>query len=87
MRQMAAYLEELTGAVDRARQENRTLAQMQKEITPASLKSLTTGNYGEFAAGQMIRYDTKFELDTVPEALGKALQENIASTLKALERS
>jgi glyoxylase-like metal-dependent hydrolase (beta-lactamase superfamily II) len=85
--QKAAYITELTDAVARGKERGLTVEQLQREITPATLKSLASGGYGDFVAGQMIRYDASLELETPATALAKGLKENIASTVKALEKS
>jgi glyoxylase-like metal-dependent hydrolase (beta-lactamase superfamily II) len=84
--QMAAYIEELTGMVARGKEQGRQVAELQREITPASLRSLS-GGYGEFVAGQLVAADDSATPPAPAEALANGVKENIASTWKALERS
>lgn len=48
LREMAAYIDELTAAVERSR--SKPLAELQSSITPATLKTLS-GEYGKFLLG------------------------------------
>jgi glyoxylase-like metal-dependent hydrolase (beta-lactamase superfamily II) len=83
--QKAAYITELTAAIEKGRAQGRGAAELQASITPPSLKSLSSGGYGEFVAAQMIRYSAEYELYTPAEALARGLKANIAGTLKGLE--
>jgi glyoxylase-like metal-dependent hydrolase (beta-lactamase superfamily II) len=85
--QKADYIEELTAAVAAGKQRGRTVGQLQKEITPTALRTLSAGPYGEFVAAQMIRYDASFALETPAGVLAKGLEQNIAACWKALERT
>ncbi|MGD0202235.1 MAG: MBL fold metallo-hydrolase [Bryobacteraceae bacterium] len=82
--QMAAYISELTEAVSRGKERGRTVEQLQKEITPPTLKSLA-GTYGEYVAAQSVRYSFDAALSTPAEALAEGVKENIAATFSALE--
>lgn len=82
--QMRAYIAELTEAVAGGKQQSRTVEQLQKEIKPATLKSLG-GRYGEYVAGQLGTYGGAH--GTPAEVLAEALKENVASAYRALERN
>jgi cyclase len=84
--QMAAYIEELTEAVVKGKEQGRTVEQLQQSITPTSLKSLA-GGYGEAAATEITKYYFDSLLMSPAEALAGAVKENVASTFKALERT
>ncbi|MCX6590832.1 MAG: MBL fold metallo-hydrolase [Acidobacteria bacterium] len=67
--QKANYIEELTARVRTASQSGQPVSQIQNAITPASLKSVTSG-YGDFLIGSL----SKFLLQ-VPGASGAAILE------------
>ena len=48
MTNMANYIEELTGRVEEGRKAGLSVAEMQKRITVASLKSLQSNGYGDY---------------------------------------
>lgn len=84
--QVAAYIEELTEAVSQGKHKGRTVAQLQETITPATLKSLASGGYGEYVAAETVKYYFDAALGTPAEALAGGIKENVASTFKALEK-
>ncbi len=84
--QMAAYIDELTNAVAQRKAAGRSLPRIQAEVTPASLRSLA-GGYGDFVAGQSIRYYAQLQRSSPAEVLADGVRGNIADTFKALERS
>lgn len=85
--QMAGYIQELAEAVVQGKKAGRTVAQLQAAITPATLKTLEAGGYGRFVSENLVKYYGDFEMDTPAEALAKAVQENVAGTFTALERT
>jgi len=85
--QMAGYIQELAEAVVQGKKAGRTVAQLQAAITPATLKTLGAGGYGRFVSENLVKYYGDFEMDTPAEALAKAVQENVAGTFTALERT
>jgi glyoxylase-like metal-dependent hydrolase (beta-lactamase superfamily II) len=82
--QMAAYITELTEAVSKGKQAGRTVGQLQGEIRPPSLKSLS-GAYGNYVAANLKAAYGEAGLAGDPLELG--LRENIASTFQALGRT
>lgn len=84
--QMAAYIEELTNAVAQRKAAGLTPDRIQAEVTPASLRSLA-GGYGEFVAGQSIRYYAQLQRSSPAEVLAGGVRGNVADIFKALERS
>ncbi len=82
--QMSAYIEELTSAVARGKERGRTAEQLQKEITPAVMKSLG-GGYGEYVAGQLARYNGAE--GTPAEILAERLKEQVATVWRVLEKT
>jgi cyclase len=53
MRNLGNYIEELTGRVERAKEAGLSVAEMQKQITADSLKSLASNAYGAFLTAAM----------------------------------
>jgi glyoxylase-like metal-dependent hydrolase (beta-lactamase superfamily II) len=53
MRNLGNYIEELTGRVERAKESGLNVAEMQKQITADSLKSLASNGYGAFLTSAM----------------------------------
>ena len=84
--QMAAYIEELTGAVAKGKAEGRSAAELQQAITPASLKSLT-GGYGDFVAASLIRFDADSATSNAAEVLASGVRNNVADIYRTLERT
>jgi len=86
MMQEAAFIEELAEAVAQAKQQGRTIEQLQAAITPATLKSLASGGWGQYIAEQTVQFDWDAAFSTPAEALAGGLRGSIAATFKALER-
>ena len=53
MRNLGNYIEELTGRVERAKESGLHVAEMQKQITAKSLKSLASNGYGDSLTSAM----------------------------------
>jgi len=53
MRSLGNYIEELSGRVERAKESGLSVAEMQKQITAESLKSLASNGYGDFLSSAM----------------------------------
>src|ERR1051326_6239393 len=53
MRNVRNYIEELTGRVERTKESGLNVAEMQKQITADSLKSLASNGYGASLASAM----------------------------------
>lgn len=85
--QMAAYIEELTAAVEKGKREGRTVEELARIITPAGLKSLRNGGYGEFVAGCTKRGDAESFLKPPAEILAEGVRSNVASIYHSLERA
>ena len=83
--QMAGYIEELAEAVAVRKRAGKALEQIQAEVTPASLKSLTRGGYGRFIIDSAVKYRPQ-PPGAVP-ALADAVKENVAHTHAALDRA
>ncbi|MDX1981223.1 MAG: MBL fold metallo-hydrolase [Bryobacteraceae bacterium] len=53
---MRAMLEEMNEAVMRGRQQGRTLAELQRAVTPGTLKTLAPDGYGAYIAAMTAKY-------------------------------
>jgi glyoxylase-like metal-dependent hydrolase (beta-lactamase superfamily II) len=87
MVQMHAYLEELAAAVETGKRDGRTVEELQRTITPASLKSLQRDGYGEFVSASIIRYGGGLPGRTPAEVLAAGVKDNVAATYRALENT
>jgi len=85
--QMAAYIEELTAAVEEGKREGRTVEELARTITPAKLKSLRNGGYGEFVTLCTKRGDAGSFLKTPAEILAEGVRSNVTSIYHSLERA
>jgi len=82
--QMAAYIAELTELVAKGKRAGRSVAQLQAEVRPSSLKSLS-GGYGTYVAANLKAVYGELGLAGDPLELG--LRDNIASTFLTLDRT
>jgi glyoxylase-like metal-dependent hydrolase (beta-lactamase superfamily II) len=81
------YIEEITDRVARGRRAGKTLAQLQAEITPATLKSLADGGYGEFVGQSILRHRMVAPPRPPAAALvAEAVKSNVAEIFGAFER-
>ncbi len=87
LHQMAAYIEELTAAVEDGKRKGRTVEELERSITPATLKSLQNGGYGEFVAAALKRGDAESAMKTPAEIVAEGVKSNVAATYKSLERA
>ncbi len=87
LNQMAAYIEELTAAVEDGKRRGRPLAELERSITPATLKTLQNGGYGDFIAAATKRGDAESVLKTPAEILAGGVKSNVAAVYKTLERA
>jgi cyclase len=56
MLQMRNYIQELTGIVEDAKKAGKPLPELQKSITPASLKTLQADGYGDYVADNLAKF-------------------------------
>lgn len=84
--QLRAYFEELIETVARAKQEGRTLEQLQQAITPASLKTLAQGGFGEYLVNEVKQHDFRLHLSTPAEVLVRGVRDNVASVYRNFDR-
>jgi cyclase len=56
MMQMRNYIQELTGIVEDAKKAGKPLPELQKTITPASLKTLQADGYGNYVADNLAKF-------------------------------
>ncbi len=87
MRQMRAFIEEATALIVRGKAEGRTVEELQKTITPATLSSISDGGYGEFVASSLFATGAVGPADTRAGLLADGVRSYIQHTWRALERS
>jgi cyclase len=56
MLQMRNYIQELTGIVEDAKKAGKPLPELQKSITPTSLKTLQSDGYGDYVADNLAKF-------------------------------
>jgi cyclase len=56
MLQMRNYIQELTGIVEDAKKAGKPLPELQKSITPTSLKTLQADGYGDYVADNLAKF-------------------------------
>lgn len=83
MRDMRNYIEELTERVAEGKRTGRDLGELYETITTASLKTLQANGYGDFLAGNIIKYRYHFGSDVNLQA---SLNTNIAQIYQNLDR-
>ena len=82
--QMRDYIEELTGIVERGKKAGKPLAELQKSITLASLKTLQANGYGAYVADTTNKFSVYLGSRT---ALEDRLAANIDAVYKNLDRT
>ena len=87
MGQMTAYIEELVAAIETGKRKGRGVEELQRAITPATLKSLQLGGYGEFVSDSLLRYAGVPPSTTPAQVLADGVKENVASTYRTLEKT
>lgn len=83
MGQFRNYIEDLTTRVEQAKKTGIPLADLQKMITPASLKTLDSGGFGAFVADNLDKYTVYLGDRT---ALEDRLSANVAAVYNNLEK-
>ena len=82
--QMRNYIEELTALVEAGKKAGKPLADLQKTITPASVKSLQANGYINFVTDTMQKYSVYVGSRT---ALEDRFSQNIDAIYKNLDRT
>ncbi len=85
--QMAGYIEELTDAVKKGKEKGQAVADLQKSILPASLKSFEFGGYGAFLAGSLIKYRLHPPGAAGAEMVADGVRTNVEHVYAALDRA
>ncbi len=85
--QMAGYIEELTAIVIKAKQSQQTVAQVQQSFTPASLVSLSRGDYGKFLGRSISTYGLQAPGVDEARVLSNAVNTSIKQIFTALDRN
>jgi cyclase len=83
MGQFRNYIEDLTSRVERAKKAGTPLAELQKQINPASLPTLLQGGFGAFTADNLARYTVYLGTRT---PLEDRLEANVSAIYNNLDR-
>jgi hypothetical protein len=84
MMQMRNYIEELTGRVEEGKKAGKPLAELQKTLTMASIKTLQADGYGKYVADNLNNFTVYLGLRTPVE---DRLAANIEAIYKNLDRA
>jgi hypothetical protein len=84
MTQMRNYIEELTGRVEQGKKAGKPLAELQKTLTMASIKSLQANGYGSYVADNLNNFTVYLGQKTAVE---DRLSANIEAIYKNLDRA
>jgi glyoxylase-like metal-dependent hydrolase (beta-lactamase superfamily II) len=84
MTQMRNYIEELTGRVEEGKKAGKPLAELQKTLTMASIKSLQANGYGSYVADNLNKFTVYLGQKTAVE---DRLSANIEAIYKNLDRA
>ena len=84
MGQFRNYIEDLTARVEQGRKAGKTIAELQKTLTPASLSTLQDHGFGSFVVDNMAKYSIYLGQNT---ALEERLSGNIAAIYNNLDKA
>lgn len=85
--QLAAYLDELVEAVGKGKAAGHSAEEVAKTVTPASLKSLQAGGYGEKMAAGAVADDPPFARRNPAEILAGSVRRNVIGVYNTLDRT
>jgi cyclase len=77
MLQMRNYIQELTGIVEDAKKAGMPLPELQKAVTPTSLKTLQADGYGDYVADNLAKF-------TIYLGQKKPLEDRLAGNIEAI---
>jgi len=80
MTQMRNYIEELTGRVEAGKKTGRTLAELQKTLTLASIKTLQADGYGQYVTDNLNNF-------TVYLGQKSAVEDRLAANIEAIYKN
>lgn len=84
MANLGNYIEEITARVVEGKKSGLTVADLQKRITAASLKSLQSNGYGAYLARNNVRFEPSFG---APPPLQEGVNANIVEVYTNLDRA
>jgi glyoxylase-like metal-dependent hydrolase (beta-lactamase superfamily II) len=84
--QLRAYFEEMLELVARAKQQGIPLDRLLETVTPASLKTLAEGGYGDYLTAEVKRRDFRLHLSTPAEVMSRSVRDNISAVYRNYER-
>jgi glyoxylase-like metal-dependent hydrolase (beta-lactamase superfamily II) len=82
--QTVAYIEEITDAVRRGKQASKNVAELERAITLASLRSLTGTGYGKFIEDSLSRFWPLKPGDTAADQLAVQVKGNVQALFNKL---
>ena len=85
--QLRAYLEELIEIASKAKQQGVPLERLLETVTPASLKSLQQGGYGDFLTAEVKRHDFRVQLNTPADVAARGVRDNVSAVYRNLDRT
>ena len=85
--QLRAYFEELIELVARAKQQGIPLDRLLQTVTPASLKTLESGGYGEYLVSEVKRHDFRVHLSTPAEVMIRGVRDNVSAVFRNFDRT
>jgi glyoxylase-like metal-dependent hydrolase (beta-lactamase superfamily II) len=85
--QLRAYMEELVELVGHAKQQGMPLDRLLETMTPASLKTLETGGYGDYLVSQTKLHDFRVHLSTPSEVMIRGLRDNVSAVFHNFDRA
>jgi len=85
LHQTAAYIDEITESVSRRRQSGGNLGELQRTLTPATLRTLADSDYGRFVQESLRRYLSVAPGEDPAAEVAKEVRVNVADIWKRLE--
>jgi cyclase len=85
--QLRAYFEELLEIVSKARQQGTPLEQLLRSVTPASLKTLSQGGYGDYLTNEVKRHDFRVHLVAPGEVMARGVRDNLTAVYRNYQRA
>ncbi len=86
--QMANYIEEVTERVVVGRRNGKTRAQLETEVTPATLKTVADGGFGDRTAESVLKFRRlPPPRPTVAQVLSDSVKTNVGQIYLSMERS
>jgi len=85
--QLRAYFEEMLELVARAKERGTPLERLLQGVTPASLKTLAQGGYGDYLTAEVKRCDFRVHLDTPAQVFARGVRDNLTAVYRNYDRA